>query len=409
MRKCLKAMLVHSLPSQAGILTTNATLLLKLVLKNSDQRTKVEWKRRKIACSKLLKQDGVTYSTLRFFSLLCAAHSYIFFIEHLFVFRADLRSEKSKQRIALLQALVVCWELQDSNCLELFEKELVSEVLENLLTPAVKKRNKCFESAFVSLPRLPATLYDELLGVCLALLQTSSPQRSESLMKMTLEQGTAMVDWSSTWLDVFKRNCSYETSFCILDEDAHRLLSFYFHHLRSIALVRRNRNMDASLSAPVKNAMGRHVIRNEFAKVSLHRYPRPVYCCSLMPVLLSKVLLERESADQQSTSKRSRFDCELDDGTALAGVQAVDKWQDIKHQLVDRLRKTDKKIARKLTLHQLQSYASCHEMESVKPYFFKTRRYIILQPTFTFLSKKFTLALFETKIVGLDYCKATRY
>jgi hypothetical protein len=114
----------------------------------------------------------------------------------------------------------------------------LTQMLRELLSTAVKKKckeDKDLLKAFMLLPRFPTALYDELLGLCLAFVQTSMPQRSESLRRMTITQGRALLDWRSGWLSVFKKKSSFNQSFCILDEDAHTFLCFYYHRLRPIA------------------------------------------------------------------------------------------------------------------------------------------------------------------------------
>jgi len=170
----------------------------------------------------------------------------------------------------------------------------LTQMLRELLSTAVKKKckeDKDLLKAFMLLPRFPTALYDELLGLCLAFVQTSMPQRSESLRRMTITQGRALLDWRSGWLSVFKKKSSFNQSFCILDEDAHTFLCFYYHRLRPIAgtpnlpsphsnmlvhacslihacsALRGHRSIEAALDPSVRSVMQNEDVRNIFVEV----------------------------------------------------------------------------------------------------------------------------------------------
>lgn len=351
--------------------------------------------------------------------------------------RNGLRRLKNKHRIAMMMALTDCWLQQDVLCLQFFEeaplrevscvfpnsdcsrtrkrcRSSLSQMLCEFLSPAVKKKCKADKDllkAFAFLPRFPAALYDELLGLCLAFVQTSTPQRSESvpsfffisffnffefchffffldwdrsLMRMTLTQGHELLDWRSGWLNVFKKTSSFSEAFCIIDEDAHILLGFYCRRLRPIAgkpnlpsprsnalvftlvracaALRAHRSVEAALAMDrsVQSAMQNEGVRRIFVEVCLERVGFLDRCAFFFNDFSFQVLRERNASATTLLEN-------------LNEQKRCDKWQDLKKKLASRLSGDNRRVVSGLTTSQLQYFASHHELEHAEPLFFKTR------------------------------------
>lgn len=121
-----------------------------------------------------LEEDGLTFDSLR----------------------QKLRSEKILQHFCLLMQATVAWVEQDiSHLVDLCDDQAkATELLWKCISDARRRKLdrddfSAVATDFVTFHRFPKILYDEFVGLVLGLIQTSSPQRSESLTRMSTEQG----------------------------------------------------------------------------------------------------------------------------------------------------------------------------------------------------------------------------
>lgn len=106
------------------------------------------------------------------------------------------------------------WIIKSPEPLAMFQKELKVQLLLFkflLSTCAIKSPLSFLQSMLLinegkhlwELQRFPTALYDEFVGLLLLYLQTAgTPQRAESLERMTLEQANYLLDWGLVKLDV---------------------------------------------------------------------------------------------------------------------------------------------------------------------------------------------------------------